>query len=50
MNNTNPEAQDQDWALISTLSFAQDWDNAEDAIYDDWREYYLENLKLTDRG
>jgi hypothetical protein len=43
MNHIDPEAEDQDWALGATLSFAQDWDNTEDAIYDDWREYYLEN-------
>jgi hypothetical protein len=40
MNNIDPEAQEQNWASAVTLSFAQDWDNSEDAIYDNWREYY----------
>jgi hypothetical protein len=43
MNNIDPEAEDQNWAFGSTLSFAADWNNPEDAIYDNWREYYLEN-------
>ena len=34
------EAEERDWANASALSFARDWDNAEDAIYDNWREHY----------
>jgi hypothetical protein len=40
MDTLDPESQEQDWASGVTLSFAQDWDNPDDAIYDNWREYY----------
>jgi hypothetical protein len=33
-------AQEQDWAAAAEQSFAKDWDNEDDAIYDNWREYY----------
>ena len=29
-----------DWQSMSLASFAKDWDNPEDAIYDNWRELY----------
>jgi hypothetical protein len=29
-----------DWSAMSLDSFQRDWDNAEDAIYDNWRELY----------
>lgn len=29
-----------DWLALSLSSFQRDWDNAEDAIYDNWREKY----------
>lgn len=29
-----------DWQQISLSAFEQDWDNEEDAIYDDWRAIY----------
>jgi hypothetical protein len=32
-------AQERDWAAAAATSFAKDWDNDEDAISDDWREY-----------
>jgi hypothetical protein len=32
-------AQEQDWAAAEQ-SFAKDWDNEDDAIYDNWREHY----------
>jgi hypothetical protein len=28
------------WSAMSLNSFQRDWDNAEDAIYDNWREAY----------
>ncbi|MCP4539505.1 MAG: hypothetical protein GY832_20405 [Chloroflexi bacterium] len=28
------------WTALSLASFQQDWDNAEDAVYDNWRELY----------
>ncbi len=28
------------WAMLSHDSFARDWDNDKDAIYDNWRERY----------
>ena len=35
------EAQsDLDWMALGLASFEEDWDNPEDAIYDDWREIY----------
>ena len=34
------EAQERDWASGAVLSFARDWDNTEDAIYDNWKEHY----------
>jgi len=34
------EAEERDWASGAALSFARDWDNTEDAIYDNWREHY----------
>ena len=29
-----------EWRHLGLRSFQQDWDNEEDAIYDDWREHY----------
>lgn len=34
------EAQEKDWAAGTAASFAEDWDNDEDAIYDAWQEHY----------
>lgn len=34
------EAEERDWASGAALSFVKDWDNAEDAIYDNWRDHY----------
>jgi hypothetical protein len=33
-------AHERDWAALAEQSFAKDWDNEEDAIYDNWREHY----------
>ena len=32
--------QERDWAAVAEQSFAKDWDNEDDAIYDNWREHY----------
>jgi hypothetical protein len=34
-----PEGE-ADWKAMSLSTFQRDWDNAEDAIYDNWRELY----------
>lgn len=31
---------ERDWAAVAAPSFTKDWDNEEDAIYDNWREHY----------
>ena len=33
-------AQEQDGVAVAAQSFAKDWDNEDDAIYDNWREHY----------
>ena len=32
--------QDQDWQRASVASFADDWDNEQDAVYDNWQQHY----------
>jgi hypothetical protein len=34
------EAQEQDWSAGAAMSFAKDWENDEDTIYDNWRQHY----------
>lgn len=34
------EAEDRAWPHLAAASFAKDWDNDQDAVYDDWRERY----------
>jgi len=34
------EAKEREWGHIPAASFAEDWDNDQDAVYDDWRERY----------
>jgi hypothetical protein len=29
-----------DWSAMSLATFQRDWNNAEDAVYDNWRELY----------
>jgi hypothetical protein len=29
-----------DWSAMGLAAFEKDWDNSEDAIYDNWREHY----------
>lgn len=34
------EEKDKEWSQLAMTSFAEDWENDKDAIYDDWREHY----------
>jgi hypothetical protein len=34
------EAAEQGWGEAAAMSFAKDWDNEQDAVYDNWREHY----------
>lgn len=33
-------SEESEFAALSIGSFAEDWDNRKDAIYDDWKEKY----------
>ena len=37
---TNELSDEADWSALSLSIFQKDWDNPEDAIYDDWRKHY----------
>jgi hypothetical protein len=32
--------EEMDWSAMGLAAFQKDWDNVEDAIYDDWRVHY----------
>lgn len=32
--------EESNWQNLSLTAFAADWDNPDDAIYDNWREHY----------
>ena len=32
--------EEEDWQALGISAFEADWDNPEDAIYDDWRTHY----------
>lgn len=32
--------EEADWQQLSLAAFEAEWDNEEDAIYDDWRTHY----------
>lgn len=34
------EEKDKEWSQLAMTSFAEDWENDKDAIYDSWREHY----------
>ena len=34
------EAQEREWSAGAVTSFANDWENDQDAVYDNWREHY----------
>jgi excisionase family DNA binding protein len=40
MASPRRHAQGQAWTKLSEESFARDWDNDKDAVYDNWRELY----------
>ena len=35
-----PKTTEEQWADGAITSFAEDWDNSEDAIYDKWQTHY----------
>ena len=37
---SDEEARERDWSRVPAASFAEDWDNDQDAVYDQWRERY----------
>ena len=37
---TNEAADALDWMQLGLASFEADWDNPDDAIYDNWQEHY----------
>ncbi len=37
---TNEPTDETDWSHLSLETFQKDWDNSEDAVYDDWRKHY----------
>jgi hypothetical protein len=34
------QEKENEWSSLAISSFAKDWDNEKDALYDDWREHY----------
>ena len=36
----NEKSLAREWQVLGLAAFEQDWDNEEDAIYDDWRTLY----------
>jgi hypothetical protein len=32
--------REKEWSSAAISSFAKDWDNEKDAVYDNWREHY----------
>lgn len=34
------EEDEQDWSALGLAAFESEWDNPEDAIYDEWRKHY----------
>ena len=32
--------EEKEWRNLGLRAFQRDWDNEEDAIHDEWREYY----------
>jgi hypothetical protein len=38
--HTEAEVEEREWIAGAVTSFANDWENDQDAIYDHWREHY----------
>lgn len=34
------KSESQKWSDLSTMAFAQEWENKKDTIYDNWRKHY----------
>ena len=34
------EDEKEEWSSFANTSFARDWENDKDMIYDDWKEHY----------
>ena len=34
------EEKDKEWSQLAMTSFAEDWENDKDSIYDNWRDHY----------
>ncbi|MBI5787453.1 MAG: hypothetical protein HZA78_01165 [Candidatus Schekmanbacteria bacterium] len=32
--------KEKEWAILAIASFAEDWENEKDAVYDNWKELY----------
>ena len=32
--------EEANWSAMSLAAFERDWDNPEDAVYDNWRDHY----------
>jgi hypothetical protein len=32
--------KEKEWSSLAISSFAKDWDNEKDALYDNWRDHY----------
>jgi hypothetical protein len=37
---TEAQGEEQEWGAGAVTSFGKDWDNEQDAIYDNWKERY----------
>jgi hypothetical protein len=37
---TDEPDEEAHWSALGLEAFQKDWDNAEDAVYDDWRKAY----------
>lgn len=35
-----PSNEEVDWSRLGLDAFEREWDNPDDAIYDDWRNHY----------
>lgn len=40
LENAAMGLEEADWSALSLEQFQREWDNADDAVYDDWREAY----------
>jgi hypothetical protein len=36
-----PEEEDEAWRELGMSRLEEEWNNPKDAVYDDWRRYYL---------